>query len=293
MDKKVIKSIILFCKNNETVAKPVAELYKNYIKKEGVCLGISQGQFEFGLLVLKKKVILNLRNKCLDFIKAGLGSYEEFITVNEPITKVFWDYIVGQDFSGIVENHARTLPVVKSTQVLSHKQRVPANWKDMSSLEKAEFFKGIEKDDEFKAYVLALDPNLKKYMESQDNKREPSQNKAAEEVDYKSLLPVNWVSMSFSDRVSFAISIEDTDFKAYVLTQDPKIANYLKYLKSNRNDKSFNLYVTLYSFPADSKSTETKDTLKDFVSALNKLGRSRLQYLEISEPPLVEIREVK
>jgi hypothetical protein len=111
---------------------------------------------------------------------------------------------------------------------------------------------------------------------------------------YKSKMPVDWLDMSFSDRVDFVTAITDDNFKNYVLKQDPKIKGYFKHLKHRGSyDKAFNLYVTLFSFPADTTTLETKTVVKNLITSLNKLGRGRLQYMEIIDPPIVEIRELK
>ena len=51
--------------------------------------------------------------------------------------------------------------------------------------------------------------------------------------------------------------------------------------------------MNLFSFPSDTTSPEAKTLLKRFVEQLNLLGRARLQYVECSNQPVVEIRETR
>lgn len=286
-----LSTLTSFCKSNKISDAPLQESYNRF--KKFYKHTVTPYAFEKGLEALNKGVIKKLKDKCFVFIKNECpNSYEAFVERYEFITDRFWEEIKAQ------ANHENTLA--------THKSKIPHNWDTMSFSEKIEFTKNIKNDIEFKAYVMAKDPEIKEYFKNSVDKADtpldsteqtisnaPEINPQEMSSDYKSKMPLNWSDMSFSSRVDFAKAIKDEKFKAFVFTQDPKIANYFKHLKNNIKDKSFNLYVTLYSFPANSKSAETKSTLKDFVSTLNKLGRSRLQYLEISEPPLVEIREVK
>jgi hypothetical protein len=77
------------------------------------------------------------------------------------------------------------------------------------------------------------------------------------------------------------------------LAQDPKIKEYLGRVEKKSNAEPFNLYVTLFSFTAKEATPKAKALVKGLITALNKLGRGRLQYVELLDPHIVEIREVK
>lgn len=104
-------------------------------------------------------------------------------------------------------------------------------------------------------------------------------------------LPLNWLMMTLPERIDFVKKISHEEFKSYVLKQDPDLAKYMKRIKPD--SKKMSLYVSLFSFPSDTTSEEAKQLLKSFVDSLNQLGRARLQYMECTDPPVVEIREVR
>lgn len=112
-------------------------------------------------------------------------------------------------------------------------------------------------------------------------------------VDFKSLLPLDWLSMPHPKRVDFVKQIQHDSFREYVLGLDPKLKSFFDSVKENKKDIGMKLYVSLFSFPSDTTSTEAKTLLKKFIDQLNLLGRSKLQYVECSSPPIVEIREVR
>lgn len=111
-------------------------------------------------------------------------------------------------------------------------------------------------------------------------------------VEFKSALPIDWADMPFPKRVDFAKNIQHADFKEYVLNLDSKLKTYFKNAVTKKSS-GLKLYVTLFSFQSDTTTPEAKILLKRFVEQLNLLGRSRLQYVECSNPPMVEIREVR
>ena len=62
---------------------------------------------------------------------------------------------------------------------------------------------------------------------------------------------------------------------------------------SKKIPTKFKLYVTLFQFSPKNYSVESKNLLKCFVENLNTLGRSNLQYIECTNPPMIEIREIR
>lgn len=286
-----------FCKSNKILGVPIKDLYDRY--KATYCLLLHKGtvtqyDFEKGLEALNKGVIKHLKKKCIAFIQDECpNTYEAFIERNEFITKEFWYDIRSQ--------------VRKDT----HKSQIPPNWDVMPFSDKLKFAESI-KDRGFKAYIMAKDPKIKEYFNSQIEKPPemafqelfpqkintpvlpPEMIAPVPPKSHKEKMPVDWLNMSFSDRLDFAKAIGDKDFKAYVLAQDPKIKEYLERLENRKpHAEPFNLYVTLFSFPTKSATPKARALVKELIGALNKLGRGRLQYVELLDPHVIEIREVK
>jgi hypothetical protein len=114
----------------------------------------------------------------------------------------------------------------------------------------------------------------------------------SEQEAMQKMLPVNWMTMAFSDRVNFVKKIQHDKFRGFVLNLDPKLKKYFSVLKPKPPLK-IKLYVTLFQFPAENYSTEAKNLLKGFIEILNTFGRANLQYVECTNPSVVEIREVR
>jgi hypothetical protein len=111
------------------------------------------------------------------------------------------------------------------------------------------------------------------------------------EDDYYKLLPLDWVKMSFSDRIEFAKKVQHPDFLKYIFKLDSKLEGYLKKIRHNPTD--LKLYVNIFTIPSETYSEEAKSLLKLFVDALNMTGRARLQFVQCTKPDIIEIREVK
>lgn len=122
-----------------------------------------------------------------------------------------------------------------------------------------------------------------------ENKTQP----AEQPQDYKTRLPLDWNKMILPERIDFAKKIQHKGFLTYVLSLDESLAEYLKKLKTKEKKQGINLYVSLFSIPSKSTSEESKALLKSFVDSLNMLGRARLEYVELVDPPVIEIREVR
>lgn len=110
--------------------------------------------------------------------------------------------------------------------------------------------------------------------------------------DFKSMLPVNWGTMGRGERIDFVKKIQHKEFYKYVLDLDKNLEGYLTVRKIPEKAPKVSLYVNLFTFPS-SVSEESKSLVKGLIESLNMLGRARLQYLELTEPPIIEIREVR
>jgi hypothetical protein len=99
--------------------------------------------------------------------------------------------------------------------------------------------------------------------------------------------------MILSERIDFAKKIQHKDFLKYVLSLDEALTDYIRKIKPKETKQAVSLYVNLFSIPSKSTSDESKTLLKSFVDTLNMLGRARLEYMEIVDPPVIEIREVR
>jgi hypothetical protein len=108
---------------------------------------------------------------------------------------------------------------------------------------------------------------------------------------FSKLLPANWVKMDKAERLDFVGKIHHPGFRSYVLEKEPELKKYFSSKRSSIN--KMKLYVTLFQFPAENYSEEAKALLRCFVENLNSLGRSNLQFVECSNPHVIEIREVR
>lgn len=110
---------------------------------------------------------------------------------------------------------------------------------------------------------------------------------------YENLLPGNWEEMTRPQRIDFTKKVHHEGFRQFIFSQDPKIGKFFQQMAKKKNPTVMPVYVTLFSFPAENYSVEARGLLKLFVTVLNDLGRSRLEYVECNEPHVVEIREVR
>jgi hypothetical protein len=136
-------------------------------------------------------------------------------------------------------------------------------------------------------------PTFRELFPSVEPKPKIPKKIVEQKIDYKSQLPVDWNKMTRSERIDFVKKIQHKGFYAYVLSLDNDLAEYIKSTKKNVSKQSLSLYVNLFSFPSKSASDESKALLKSFVESLNMLGRARLEYVELVDPPVVEVREVR
>jgi len=312
-----IKKLKLFCKRNKTIGVPIWELHSNFILKNKLSGIVSQYQFEKALEELDKEVIKNLKEKCLSFVQTDYpATHKAFIKRYEFITPDFWNEIIKDTKQKLPDGYL-DLPWAAKIDFV-YKQKDPKFISYLLSIEtKKPLCDIIKKRLDFCLRgQVELDSIILKEREKQrafDAENEDKINyseipKETEELkkikvpekeimkqkpkSHKECMPIDWNDMSFSLRLDFYRNITDKSFKDYVGAKDPKLKEYE--IKSQKSSKSaFKLYVTLYAFPADKSSNETKDRIKDLIDALNSLGRGRLQYVETINPPLIEIREVR
>ena len=60
-----------------------------------------------------------------------------------------------------------------------------------------------------------------------------------------------------------------------------------------KKDTRLKLYITLFVISGDAYDDQAKELLKTFINTLNKLGRAKLQYVECTNPSVIEIREMR
>jgi hypothetical protein len=106
------------------------------------------------------------------------------------------------------------------------------------------------------------------------------------------MLPVNWKTMVFGERVDFVKKVQLEKFRVYVLDLDPKLKKYFSNLKPRAIERQ-KFYTTIFKFPSDNYSIECKNLIKHLVGHLNNFGRASLQCIECTNPNVFEIREVK
>ena len=196
---------------------------------------------------MKKKVIKDLENLCLEFMAIhgpSLDSRINFLKQKEFVTTNFWERLAKKSGLEIVVEQKPVDPEPQTTVPPVESKALP------------------------------------------ENKTQPAE-------DYKTRLPLDWNKMVLPERIDFAKKIQHKGFLTYVLSLDESLAEYLKKLKTKEKKPGINLYVSLFSTPSKSTSEESKALLKSFVDSLNMLGRARLEYVELVDPPVIEIREVR
>lgn len=120
----------------------------------------------------------------------------------------------------------------------------------------------------------------------------PKTIRLSDEVAYEKLLPHNWGIITYSERIDFTLKVQHEGFLNYILDSDKKLKTYFSNLKEKK-DSRLKLYITLFSINSNDYTEESKKLLKDFVKALNKLGRAKLQVIECTDPDVLEVREIR
>jgi hypothetical protein len=317
----MVSEIKKFFKNHETVDQKVSDLYNRFKaarKKE-----LTLEEFEQALILLKKKIIIRLKEKCRQYIaNMGTDSYAKFIREEEYISKKFWDdvgagVLVNSLPSGWTNFHwvqkEKFIKTVTNRELLdyllSRENLEPVKTACRDRIAKLEFNKSFEMAPEPSADLIppGVVPLSRKRPAART--RQPKDQKpnwggityqpvflgdpeSETKERYAKLLPVSWVKMTFPERVDFTRKVQHEGFFSYILESDKKLKEYFSKM-NHVNPERVKLYVTVFSFPSDSYSEESKNLLKTFVNSLNMTGRARLQYVQCSEPNVIEIREVR
>jgi uncharacterized protein YsxB (DUF464 family) len=251
-----LENIMSFFKHTQTAGYKLYDLFKMYCYSSYPKL--TQEQFENVLVFLDKGVIRDLKKKSALY---KYDNYVGFIKKEGLITRKLWNYLKG----------------IKGNQKCLSK---------MTTIDRA-----IITEIESKVESLKTDPKNKPNITGGVQTSEYNESKQPTEPDYKSMLPVDWNSMAKGERVDFLQKVQDKRLYNYVLSIDESLKTFMNNIKKNKSSP-INLYVNLFSFSSNT-SEEAKTLIKSFIEALNMLGRARLQYVEVKDPPLIEIREVR
>jgi hypothetical protein len=311
-----LKNVVSFCKSTATIGKRINDLYRLYLNTQPA---ITLSAFEEALLRLDKTVIKDLQVKCKKYVQEHSGetnakNYGNFIKSEEYITRKLWDRLVGyqsrkknkwvpgRDGSlvnpnwGTYTREHKTALIRRCTDSLILNDIIK-NEEDMEvineaciradTLEEEKKLASVEVKKAQANVRLQKAFDYAKQRAALDRARETTPQKP----DFKSMLPVNWDAMSKGERVDFAKKIQHKEFYKYILDLDKTLVDYLNSGKKTPGP-SVNLYVNLFTFPS-SANEEAKTLVKGLVEALNMMGRARLQYIELTEPPIIEIREVR
>jgi hypothetical protein len=248
-----IDQVRRFCKDKKIVGVSLSDLFDNLSKRHPM----TRDSFEVSMLELNKKPALDLKSRCLEYVKnEGDYAYEKYCLEQGFVTKSFWLRATGVKPLDIDSRPTKTLKVKIVPEVI--KTQDP--------------YKAIEEKNE-----------------------DPDKDKKNEFISWQSMekmLPINWVSMPFSERVDFVKKIKNSKFREVVLGTDSKLKKF--FLKSNPNlTPKMKVYVTLFQFPSNRYSEEAKNLLRAFIEILNTYGRANLQFVECTNPDTIEIREVR
>lgn len=261
---------------------------------------ISYEAFELHLLKLNKKIIRALREDCYQYIAVnGAESYPKYIREKEFVSRKFWKNIC---------KTVPVIPVVPTTVALPtpnpplHPVKLKAAEPPINTVEDPPVVPSLNEDcfqyirkngvDSYQNYIREKKFIPKRFW-NKICKEKLSDNPDIPNIedDYYKLLPLDWVKMSFSDRIEFTKKVQHPDFLKYIFKLDSKLEGYLKKIRHNPTD--LKLYVNIFTIPSETYSEEAKSLLKLFVDALNMTGRARLQFVQCTKPDIIEIREVK
>ena len=106
---------------------------------------------------------------------------------------------------------------------------------------------------------------------------------------FERLVPNDWGRMKLNQKIDFVKKVQYGEFKKFLITREKSLANFFARQKNDSSGMTW--YTTIYSIEEASK--ESKKILKDFIGILNGYGRTRLQYVECTEPSIIEIRELR
>lgn len=327
---EVLKNIKTFCKGCQTKNVPIKNLYERF--NAAPYVKISQYEFEQGLLELNKGVIKDVKRLCLNHEALyGPDGYTLFVEDHQYITKEFWDSLIEKkpetlssivkDTQGSYVEPKKEKPDLASlvkesigSSSIRHLVRdIP--YKDRQTildavLEGCDTYSKIVNKTRFPLKFverqitrLILDKKVMyngKWNSKQRIVGYVEQESPVVQDEFADMLPVDWLTMTHPERVDFLNKIQHKGFYEYVLRQDSKLADFVKKSKSAGRvyKEKLDIYVTLFSFPANTTSEEAKLLIKSFVNSLNMKGRARLQYVECSDgdkrkSSTVEIREIR
>jgi hypothetical protein len=247
-----IKKVRSFCKGTKIVGVSLSDLFDSISRK----YPMTRGVFEVSMLKLNKKPALDLKEHCLEYFEAeGEHAYEKFCKEQGFVTEEFWAVVTGVKPSetAIRVSHStdqgkwKTLMTESSTMTaIAPAKAVPTAWEAKNVLENPSSY--LNRVEEIKKIIAPAPENEQEAMQR--------------------MLPVNWATMDFPNRVDFVKKIQHGKFRDFVLGVDSKLKKYFSVLKPKPPLK-IKLYVTLFQFPADNYSTEAKNLLKSFVEILN------------------------
>jgi hypothetical protein len=273
-----IGKVKLFCKRTKIVGVSLSDLFDAVCKKHAM----TRGTFEVAMLRLNKKPALDLKSRCLKYFQdEGDHAYEKFCKEQTYVTEAFWVVATGNKPPEIVPENCPSVEKTDKT-VPDRKQEK----KNITSVDVLENFLKEQKKPESKSESSTV-----QYLERIEEVKKILSPIKNEPENLHKMLPVNWEIMSFSERVEFVRRIQQDKFRTYVFNLDSKLKKYFSDLKPRA--PKVKMYVTVFQFPTNSYSVESKHLLKAFVEVLNTYGRANLQYVECTKPNVVEIREVR
>ena len=127
---------------------------------------------------------------------------------------------------------------------------------------------------------------------AQVEEHQPTTEAHDDEEYYKKMIPLNWIDLSKSDRIDFVLKVQHQGFKDYLIKTYPDLGHYIKQVPPQKQNK-LAMYITVFQFSSDTHSVEAKALLCNFIETLNSIGRAKLQYVECTNPNVIEIREVR
>jgi hypothetical protein len=297
-----LENIMAFFKHTQTKGHKLYDLYKMYCYSSYP--PISQEQFENVVVFMDKWVIRDLKEKA-----GKCDDYTKFIKKEGLITKKLWNHLKG------VKKPLKIVRPISSIEAVEQAIKDGATYsaditartglaprtirKKLVLLKRSNKIRTEGGGPTRRFFSVSTTPRAVETPAAyadivQSPKSEAPEPPPTQHIgtDYKSLLPINWDAMTRGDRVDYVQKIQHKGLYNYVLSIDSTLKPFLDVVKKNKTPP-INLYVNLFSFSSSSTSEEAKALVKGLVEALNMMGRARLQYVEVKDPPLIEIREVR
>lgn len=271
-----------FCKNTQINCYRLDELWEKYTESKKAFL--SRENFELGMLALKKSPAKRAHDLCVSFaLKNGTENYNNFCKHFMPVSEKFW-----------------------------YLSLLPEDWDERHWVQKEAFIKKL-KDKNFLVFIQSLETieaiqkacverlnqlvNISQKVYTSPIKKSNDLSEETPEENtvtyFEKLLPLNWAKMNKSERIDFAKKVKHPGFFDYIMQKDSSIKDYLSHMKNKLKKNQLKLYVTLFQFSSETHSEDAKTLLKGFIDVLNSFGRANLQYVECTNPDMIEIREVR